>query len=820
MRAFAGPFLYWSFSMLANVFNWLFNVQAGRVLAGEAVATLSVLLSIQYLINVPANSLALTVARYTAFYSEKGEREKHFHFFRQYWWFAWFSGIVFVLVSFLSRNAVGGFFAIHPMQFFLFSLMSVPLFLLAFERGVLSGQLAFVWVGVLFITEAGTKYLLMGMSAGIPFPGEMMAVAAVPLSLSAAWLLSVFIGRSFHPLPVMTEAPKTRSLSDTYRFLGYSFFAGLGSVLIYNIDILLVKHYFPAAQAGEYSMLTLMGKTLFFGAGSLISLIIPITARAVGSGRSGRREFAVLFAIIAGAGCFIWLSYILAPEFMVKTLLTSRGLGVLPHLPAYSLGMLFLVMASCFTTYSLAKKNYLPTRITLFAALAEAVLIVLYHENITQVVNTVSFTMFALFAAVAAVEAFGITGEAVSNNIGSLLRLFAAGRRQEPGRGMRILILNWRDTKHVRAGGAEVYIHESGNRLARDNCRVTLFTANDGRSAPEETIDGMHVIRRGGFVTVYGWALLYYLFRFRGKFDVIVDSENGVPFFAPLYAGVPVVLLVHHVHRDIFFRSLVPPFSWIAHFLETYLMSWVYAKCKIIAVSPSTADALVREVGLRASSVIPNGVDKAANRRSEKSAVPLVSYLGRLAKYKSVDVLIRSFAMFRETHPSAQLVVAGAGEEEGRLRELAAELGLDGSAAFPGRIGELEKNELLSRSWVMVQPSYMEGWGISCIEANACGTPVCASRVPGLWDAVSEGVSGMLFDYGDSRMLAGLLRRIADDEALRTRMSETARIWSEQFEWDRQSRKMRQFLMRAMRPGKEPGRMPVRLKFAPSAVRK
>jgi len=78
----------------------------------------------------------------------------------------------------------------------------------------------------------------------------------------------------------------------------------------------------------------------------------------------------------------------------------------------------------------------------------------------------------------------------------------------------------------------------------------------------------------------------------------------------------------------------------------------------------------------------------------------------------------------------------------------------------------------------------------------------------------------MLFDYGDSRMLAGLLRRIADDEALRTRMSETARIWSEQFEWDRQSRKMRQFLMRAMRPGKEPGRMPVRLKFAPSAVRK
>lgn len=788
--------------MVANVFNWLFNIEAGRVLTREAFATLSVFLSFQYLLSVPANSLATTVARFTAYYSEKGEREKHFHFFRQYWWLAWTAGFFFLLLFMASASFIGDFFHLQVPLVFLFAGLLLPIFLVAFERGVLSGQLAFVWVGVLFIVEAGTKLLMVRLSPGARGLQEYLVVAALPASLFAAWFVSLLIARSFHPLPVAAPAPGIRKLQETYKFLGYSFFAGLGAVLIYNLDILLVKHYFSASEAGVYSTLSLMGKTLFFGAGSLISLIVPLTARSVGAGHrgSGWNPFpALLFSVIFGAGGIIWLAYFLFPEFMIKTLLTSKGMVVLPYLSQYSLGMLFLVMASSFVTYSLAKKNYLPTRLTLTAALIEAVLIVYRHQTLAQVVDTVSYTLFFLFVSVAAVEAFGMTGNSVRNNIFSLWRLFAGDRRlfaRQPGNKTRVLIFNWRDAKHAEAGGSEVYLKEISGRLGQANCDVTIFTANDGKCKAEEEEGGVRIIRRGGFLTVYVLAFFYYALRLRGKYDIIIDSENGIPFFTPLYARVPVILLVHHVHQDIFFRSLVPPFSWIANYLETYVMPLVYRKSTVVAVSPSTANELFQEIGLAANEVITNGVDTVAYSASAKSETPLVSYVGRLKRYKSIDVFLRAFHRLGESMPQARAVIAGDGEDRERLAELARELGLDGRVTFAGRVGEEEKVKILAASWVMVQPSYLEGWGITCLEANACGTPVLASRVSGLTDAVSEGVSGYFFEYGDDRALGNMLRDIFEDRGKRDALSATARAWSEKHSWDRQSKKFKVLISR------------------------
>lgn len=785
-----GPFLFWMASMVANVFNWFYNLQAGRILSKEDFAVLTVFLSFQYLLTVPANALATTVTRFTAYYSAKGEREKYFYFFRQYWWLSWCLGFIFLTLFIVFKGPIDSFFDFDSANLVpIFALTLIPLFLVSFEKGTLSGQLAFAWIGVLYITEAISKVGFLLFSKSLPFSSLTLAVFSLPFSVGAAWIISLLIARSYHPLPVKLGENNNKEINETYKFLGNSIFASFGAILIYNIDILLVKHFFPASEAGIYSTLSLLGKMLYFGAGSLIALLVPLTARAQAKNSSGTGPFLILLSLVASVGTVIWLSYLFFPYFIVQTLLTGKGLVALPYLTRYSLGMLFLALSSCLVSYNLAKKNYLPARLILIAALIQGFLIYLFHSSLDQVVNIVTTTLFGLFLIISASEFLRFNLVSISTNISSLFQLFFAKKIALSKRKRQVLIFNWRDLKHIHSGGAEVYVHEIGKRLVKKDCEVTIFTSNDGHNKHFEKINGVSIIRRGGFVTVYIWALVYYLLRLRDKFDIIIDSENGIPFFTPLYSRKPIILLIHHVHQDVFFSSLIPPFSWIANFLETYLMPRIYRRAHIVAISPSTADELEKEIGMKATGIISTGVDTKVYKPQVKSEVPLISYVGRLKKYKSVDILIQSFKKVASEFPRAKLVIAGDGDYRKSLELKTAQLGLGEKVEFWGKISEEKKIKLLAQSWVMVQPSYQEGWGITCIEANACKTPVAASNVPGLKDAVADGESGFLFEYGNVIELVRILRQLIVDKSLRTSLSEQSRVWSQKFSWDFQAKK-------------------------------
>src|SRR5690242_11371206 len=107
-----GPTLFWVATMVSNMFNWLYNLQAGRTLTKEQFGVLSVFLSFQYLASVPSNALSTTVSRFTAYYSGKGEKQKHFYFFRQYWWLSWVAGAFAMLLAIVFREAIERFFGI------------------------------------------------------------------------------------------------------------------------------------------------------------------------------------------------------------------------------------------------------------------------------------------------------------------------------------------------------------------------------------------------------------------------------------------------------------------------------------------------------------------------------------------------------------------------------------------------------------------------------------------------------------------------------------------------------------------------------------
>jgi glycosyltransferase involved in cell wall biosynthesis len=356
------------------------------------------------------------------------------------------------------------------------------------------------------------------------------------------------------------------------------------------------------------------------------------------------------------------------------------------------------------------------------------------------------------------------------------------------GPGRRILVFNWRDTRHVWAGGAEVYVHELAKRWVAAGHHVTVFCGNDGRSPRLELIDGVHIVRRGGFYLVYFWALAYYIMRFRGRYDIILDCHNGIPFFTPLYAKEPVIGVVHHIHQIVFQQYLPRPLAAFASWLERDLMPWAYRRQRFITVSDSTrAEMLDLGLGPAGISIVHNGVDLEQLVPATKDPAPLVLYLGRLAPYKSVDVLVRAFVQIRERVPQAKLIIAGSGEDSRRLKRLATKLNLRDRIEFLGHVSEAQKIALFQRAWVFVNPSLKEGWGLTTIEANACGTPAVGSDVAGLRDSIRNPHTGYLVPHGDADALAGRVSELLSDHELRGRLSTNAVEWARGFRWDASS---------------------------------
>ena len=97
---------------------------------------------------------------------------------------------------------------------------------------------------------------------------------------------------------------------------------------------------------------------------------------------------------------------------------------------------------------------------------------------------------------------------------------------------------------------------------------------------------------------------------------------------------------------------------------------------------------------------------------------------------------------------------------------------------------EANKIKLLGSHWVMIQPSLFEGWGLTVIEANGCGTPVIASRVNGLVDSIVHLKTGLLFDPKDTTTLEKYINQMITNHDLRKQLSENSYKWSEQFTWN------------------------------------
>lgn len=356
---------------------------------------------------------------------------------------------------------------------------------------------------------------------------------------------------------------------------------------------------------------------------------------------------------------------------------------------------------------------------------------------------------------------------------------------------MKILVFSWRGPKHPLSGGAEQVMHEHMKGWIDNGHSVTLFTSIFDGGKKNELIDGVNIIRKGSqFLQVHIFAFFWYLKH--KDFDLVVDQFHGIPFFTPLYVKRKIIAVLQEVAREVWLKNDLPwPINYvlggIGYFIEPVIFLF-YKKTEFMVGSKSALYDL-EKMGISKSKVtiVPHGVlINAPKKLQPKEKEYTITFLGALAKDKGIEDALEVFRLL-SVRKNIKFWVIGRGGNDyvKRLKEKCKDFGIESRVKFWGFVNESEKFDLLSRSHVLVNTSFKEGWGLVNIEANAVGTPVVAYSNPGLVDSVKNEISGILVSQNNVEALTLEINKLLDDKKKLKKLSVTARNWSKNFNWEK-----------------------------------
>ncbi len=358
------------------------------------------------------------------------------------------------------------------------------------------------------------------------------------------------------------------------------------------------------------------------------------------------------------------------------------------------------------------------------------------------------------------------------------------------GNKLHFLVVSYRDIKHPEFGGAEIIMYEIFRRFVKWGHIVDFVTGRWPGAPSEEMIEGMRIHRLGNQYDFNFLApLMVRRIIARSRVDLVVEDINKIPFFSPLFQRrVPVLGVVPHLFGTTVFQQAPLPLAAYVYFYELFI-PLVYRNCHFSVLSHTTREDLERR-GIRPHliHVIRSGMDHDFYKLTDRKGGlpgPILMYLGRLKKYKRIDLPIRALPQILEEVPNAEYWIVGEGDYRPQLERLVDEMGLGDHVRFLGFKAGPEKLEVMHKARVMVYTSPKEGWGLSVIEGNALGIPCVASDSPGLRESVRHEETGYLVPHGDVDMLARRISALLRDDDLWRGMSRRAIDWASEFSWDR-----------------------------------
>jgi glycosyltransferase involved in cell wall biosynthesis len=357
--------------------------------------------------------------------------------------------------------------------------------------------------------------------------------------------------------------------------------------------------------------------------------------------------------------------------------------------------------------------------------------------------------------------------------------------------GLHILILAPRDWGHPQAGGAGEHVRVHVERWVGWGARVSIVSGGWPGGPRREEGPGWSLRRLGTDMTVVAHVVARGLAGRMPAADIVLECISGVFFLTPLWRPrMPRVVWFHHVHRAQYRTQYGPVIGPAAEMmLETGPTRTLYRNARFMTPSRAIARELTGIHPRARVTTNYEGLDHGDLMPGKKAAEPTLLYLGRLRRYKRVDLLLD---VVERLH-GVRLEVAGDGDDADRVATEVARRNLGDRVRLHGFVDDAARVRLFQEAWLHVTASAAEGWGLTVLEAGACATPTAALAVGGLTEAIRDGETGMLAH--NVEQLTENIRLLLADSDLRRRMGDAAVRWAHSLSWTATARRTAEALL-------------------------
>lgn len=345
-------------------------------------------------IGLPASALTLLMARQTSRDRATGHSAASAVLLRSGNRALLIGGLVLALICAGGSRWIGAFFSI-PNELILAVAAGLPVALaLPLLMGELQGQQRFLSFSVLGVGQAALK-LIAAIVLGVAF-----GPVGVVLGLALAGFLSY--GVAFWLLRQRLSIRFTQPwLRPALRYLALILPSTLALSVLLSADVLLVKHFFTAREAGEYSAVAALGRAIFWGASGVAAVLFPKVIYHESQGASGSSIVGLSLGLVAmgGIGGLAVLTLEAGP--VLTTFAGSKYVAGASILPVYAIAMTLLGGASVLIATHQSRARAMFLLVLLPLTVAEPILIVVFHDSLSQVVWVVTLSMAILVAGLA-----------------------------------------------------------------------------------------------------------------------------------------------------------------------------------------------------------------------------------------------------------------------------------------------------------------------------------------------------------------------------------------------------------------------------------
>lgn len=365
--------------MAANAVNLIFNAYLGRVISSEEFGIIALINTLLYVCGMFYLALGASVVHEVSRLESRAGPESAAGFLssstKQVMIISLFASIIWALtVPFTTR-----FFNIdNPLILYLFTPVFILYPLVAIGRGFLQGRLFFALTGFLILLEPVIKLLSAFFLLNLNL--ESFIYTSIYISVILTGITAILIAWYYKPKGFKGKYP------FPHKFFWAAFLTTISTISFLALDMVLVKHYLSPVEAGQYAILALLGKIIYF-LGSLLNIFtISLVSREPDEKKNPYLSFSALFAgsVTLCAIGIIALGFF--GEFFIPLLFGNKASSIIPYALPYISAIALFTLGSVVVTYHLARKKYIFPFISIGMAAVLTSGIIIYHQTLTQIV--------------------------------------------------------------------------------------------------------------------------------------------------------------------------------------------------------------------------------------------------------------------------------------------------------------------------------------------------------------------------------------------------------------------------------------------------